>query len=257
VGRICGSGGNEEPWGGGSRRAACSTVMQAVIFDLDGTLLDTLEDIAAAANSALREEGFPEHPLDAYRRFVGNGVAILMQRALPESNLQPEQIERCAERFRDVYRDHWNLRTQLYPGINELLSELRARHLQLGVLSNKPHEFTLQCVTTYFPTDWFTCVFGQREGIPHKPDPAGVHEILDHMQVAPEHCLFVGDSAVDMQTARGAGLTAIGVSWGFRSRDELLEHGAARIIDHPHELLALVGARNDLPPKGRGAGVAR
>lgn len=213
---------------------------QAIIFDLDGTLLDTLADIATAANVALSMEGFPEHPLDAYRRFVGNGVAILMQRALPESAREEAQIERCAARFRDVYRDRWNQQTQAYGGIPELLATLRQRQLHLGVLSNKPHEFTQQCVSAYFPADWFACVLGQREGIPHKPDPSGVHEILRELQVPAERCLLVGDSAVDMQTAVRAGLKAIGVSWGFRSREELHEHGAAHVIDHPQELLTIL-----------------
>jgi len=213
----------------------------AIIFDLDGTLLDTLEDIAHAANSVLARLGFAAHPIDAYRQFVGEGVRILFERALPEEDRTAEAIEACAAAFSAAYRRHWNVHTHPYAGITDLLAELRTRRLPLAVLSNKPDVFTRDCVVEYFPPGAFQVVFGQREGVPKKPDPAAAHEIAQRLDVRADRVLFVGDTAVDMQTAQAAGMTAVGVLWGFRPLEELQQGGAHAVISQPGELLGMLG----------------
>lgn len=213
---------------------------RAVIFDLDGTLLDTLADIGESANAALVKLGYPAHPLPDYRTFVGDGVSVLMTRVLPAHVRNPETVARAVEGFREVYGDRWNLRTQPYSGIVELLDALTARKIPLAILSNKPHDFTQQCVREFFPNHKFSAVIGQREGIPTKPDPTAALEICREWGLKPTEVLYVGDSNVDMETAARAGLHAVGVAWGFRSVEELQSHGAKEIINAPGELLSLL-----------------
>ncbi|HUG93600.1 MAG TPA: HAD family hydrolase [Planctomycetaceae bacterium] len=213
---------------------------QAVVFDLDGTLLDTLADIGNSANRVLEEFGFPAHPLDRYRHFVGEGVARLFERALPVESVRPERIAQCVDAFRRVYREHWNDTTRPYPGVPELLAELTDRGLRLAVLSNKPDEFTRLCIDRHFPGREFAAVVGQQAGLPCKPDPAGALLIARRMAIPAEQFAYLGDSAVDMQTARAAGMHAVGAAWGFRSVDELHAGGAERIIERPEELIAVI-----------------
>lgn len=209
----------------------------AVVFDLDGTLLDTLADIAQAANRVLVQRGLAAHDIDAYRLFVGEGVRVLFERALPPTACSDELIAACAEDFRQAYAECWNVQTRPYEGIDDLLAALVARGVRLAVLSNKPDEFTQACVREYFARFPFEAVLGQREGVPRKPDPAGAREIAAQLDIAPERMLYVGDTAVDMQTALAAGMFPLGVSWGFRPRSELLAGGAQALIDRPAELL--------------------
>ena len=213
---------------------------RAVVFDLDGTLLDTLADIGDSANEVLRQHEFPEHPYSAYRRFIGDGVLMLFERALPEAARQPDVIAACAQGFEESYGRHWKSKTTLYAGIAELLTTLQQRTLPLTVLSNKPHAFTVKCVAEFLPEWHFDVVFGQRNAVPRKPDPAGAIEICERLNLPPAECLYLGDSSVDMQTARNAGMLAVGASWGFRDADELRVHGANFVIDHPRELLAIL-----------------
>ena len=212
----------------------------AVLFDLDGTLLDTLEDIASAVNAVLEHEGFPAHPAAAYRQFIGDGAPMLFRPALPEGKAPPELIARCLSRFQDAYGQCWNIRTRPYEGVPELLDELTRRGLALAVLSNKPDEFTQRCVEHYFSAWPIRAVIGQRADLPRKPDPAGAWEISRRLGISPEAFLYLGDSSVDMKTARSAGMRSIGASWGFRSVDELRSNGAEVIIDHPSELIAVL-----------------
>ncbi len=212
----------------------------AVVFDLDGTLLDSLADIAATVNIVLRELGFPEHEEQRYRYFVGDGVVTLMERVLPADVDRGTWVPRCVAKFHEVYDRHWNVDTRPYDGIVELLAELRRRKIPLAVLSNKPHPFTLKCVDEYFERSDFTIVLGQRDGVPKKPDPAAAIEIASTLDLAPEQCIYLGDSLVDMQTAVRAAMCPVGALWGFRQRDELIANGAAHLIAHPSELLALV-----------------
>jgi phosphoglycolate phosphatase len=213
----------------------------AVLFDLDGTLLDTLEDIADAANAVLASLGLPTHPLAAYKLFVGEGVRRLLEKALPKTKRDAAIVAIGAERFNDEYARRWNAKTRPYDGIAELLASLRDRQLPLAVLSNKPQSFTEQCVDHYFPAGTFTCVLGQREGIPPKPDPAGALETASRLSLPPDKIAYLGDSSIDMQTAVRAGMHPIGAAWGFRSREELLASGAAAVIERPDHLLAVLG----------------
>jgi phosphoglycolate phosphatase len=214
--------------------------IQAVIFDLDGTLLDTLADIADAVNRALAASGYPEHPVEAYRWFVGDGSAVLVRRALPPDCRDAGKIQTCLERFIADYTENWRCRTTAYPGIADLLESLLTRELKLAVVTNKPHRFTGKMMAHYFPETPFNPILGQREGIPKKPDPAQALAAAQQMQAAPCNCLFVGDSGVDIETARRAGMGAIGAGWGFRPRSELSDAGADQIIDHPMDLLSLL-----------------
>ncbi len=215
---------------------------QAIIFDFDGTLLDTLEDLAEAANRILADDGYPQHPVEAYRWFVGDGSAKLITRALPADQRDPETVQSCLERFITDYNEHWDCKTTVYPGIMDLLRTLQSRQVKMAVVTNKPHRFTDKMIQHYFPGSPFEPVLGQRDGIPKKPDPTQALAAAAHMQVAPQHCLFVGDSAVDIKTARRAGMQAIGAAWGFRPKSELRDAGADHIIDHPMDVLPLLDA---------------
>ncbi|NOX53686.1 MAG: HAD family hydrolase [Planctomycetes bacterium] len=215
-------------------------MVRGVCFDLDGTLLDTLHDIADAANSVLRQYSCPPHPVDAYRLMIGDGVNVLFQRALPPDRQDPELIQQCADGFRRAYAECWNVHTKPYPGIPELLDALTRRGLKLAVLSNKPHKHTRDCVAAYLSRWRFETVLGQRDDVPRKPDPAGAHEAAAEMGLPPEQILYLGDTAVDMQTARAAGMFPVGALWGYRSAEELRQAGAEVLIDRPSELLNLL-----------------
>ena len=213
---------------------------QAVIFDLDGTLLDTLEDIGDAANRVLSARGFPVHPIDAYRFFVGNGVAVLITRALPEDQRDAETVRSCLEAYRADYGRHWNVKTRLYDGVSAMLDALTTRDLKLAILSNKPHEFSQECVREFLSTWSFDVVFGQRDGVPLKPDPTGALAIAHTLGIPSAAFLYLGDTAVDIKTAIAAGMTPVGVLWGFRSMEELRESGATILIEQPLEILGLL-----------------
>ncbi len=212
-----------------------------VIFDLDGTLLNTIADLAEATNQALAHYGFPTHDTEAYRFFVGNGINKLFERALPEDHRTAEDIARIRALFLPYYDAHNADLSRPYSGIPEVLAALQAQGIRLAVASNKYQSATAKLVAHYFPTIRFTEVLGQREGIPVKPDPTIVHDILRQADVQPEEVLYVGDSGVDMQTAHAAGVTAVGVTWGFRPYEELAAHQPAFIIDEAEELLGIVG----------------
>jgi phosphoglycolate phosphatase len=209
---------------------------RAVLFDLDGTLLDTLEGIALAGNAVLAECGFATYTADEYRLLVGAGVLKLFERALPPHAATPALIELCAGRFRDVYRTTWTTGTQPYDGIPELLDELARRQLPMAVLSNKPDEFTQQCVREYFANVPFAAVLGEQPGVPPKPDPTGARQIVSALGVPPGEVLYLGDTSIDMETARRAGMTPLGALWGFRSREELVAAGARAVIGHPRDV---------------------
>lgn len=212
--------------------------IQAAVFDLDGTLLDTLGDLADAANWVLREMGLPVHPEEAYRRFVGNGAKLLCQRMLPPERQDDRTAAQALELFNCRYQKHLFDRTAPYPGIPALLETLAARGIGLGVVSNKPDPFVRPIVERYFPGR-FGAVSGPLEGR-LKPDPAGVLRALGELGASPKRALYVGDSGVDMETARRGGLRSCGVLWGFRDEQELRESGAEFLISSPEELLKLV-----------------
>ncbi len=218
-------------------------VIRAVTFDLDGTLLDSLADIAHAANAVLGDLELPTHPEDAYRRFIGDGVAMLFRRALPADSLEVALVDRCVADFRGVYAQTWDARTRPYDGIPELLDALTTRGVALAILSNKPDDFTHKCAGRFLDRWPFRAVIGQREGVPPKPDPAGAIEIARRLEIPAGQFLYLGDTAVDMQTATGAGMRPIGAAWGFRPVAELWSGGAQAVIEHPGELVDLLDGR--------------
>lgn len=215
---------------------------QAVLFDLDGTLLDTLDDLATAANRALTARGLPVHPVDAYRYFVGEGVRTLAERILPEALRLPAMVEEIVSAFQKEYANNWHDRTLPYPGIAPLLDRLTADGLRLCILSNKPDAFTRLCVQRLLPQWTFEPLWGQRPEIPKKPDPAAALEIARLLGLTPSDILYVGDTAIDMQTARAAGMDAVGVLWGFRTAAELQGAGAHYLIAQPGELLPILAS---------------
>lgn len=212
--------------------------LKAFLFDLDGTLIDSLADLAAAVNRMLVEHGYPERELEVFPRYIGDGVRQLVERALPEQARSKENIEACLRDYQRHYAEGWHDKTVVYAGIQELLTELKARGFKVGCISNKPHRFTTLCCDHFFPAGTFDVVLGQRDEVPRKPDPAGALEAAALMGVDVTECAYVGDSGIDMSFARNSGMTGIGVSWGFRSVEELRENGAALIVDHPVEILA-------------------
>ena len=213
---------------------------ELVIFDLDGTLLDTIGDLAACCDHVLASRGLPRHTYEEYCSFVGNGVMRLVERALPEELRTTETVAAVRADFVAYYSEHIDRFTWPYEGIPELLLELSHRGVRLAVASNKFQSGTEKLLPIYFPRIHFDAVFGQRPGVPLKPDPQVVREILADTGVAPQRVLYVGDSGVDMDTARAAGVRSVGVTWGFRDRAELQEHGANHLVDRPGEILGLL-----------------
>ncbi|MDR3640494.1 MAG: HAD family hydrolase [Humidesulfovibrio sp.] len=213
---------------------------RAIIFDLDGTLLDTLADLADSGNATLAAIGLPGHPQDAYRYFVGLGIEELVRRMLPESRRDPETIKTASGIIAEEYQRRWKDKTRPYPGILELLEALRQRELPVCVLSNKPQPYTDLTVAEFFPGWPFTNVRGARPEVPNKPHPAGALALAAELGLAPGSIIFVGDSKTDMKTARGAGMLPVGVLWGFRDEAELVANGARHLIGKPAELLDLL-----------------
>jgi phosphoglycolate phosphatase len=210
---------------------------KAVLFDLDGTLLDTLEDISNAVNRVLEGKGFPTHKLNAYRNFVGDGSAMLINRALPKEKRTDDVIRTCLTAYLEDYGRNWNVKTKPYEGIPEMLDSLNDRGLKMAILSNKPHAFTKQCATELLSSWDFDAVIGQRNGTPPKPDPAGALEVAKRLDLSPVDFLYMGDSGVDMKTAVASGMFPVGVLWGFRSMGELKDNGSLALINRPSEIL--------------------
>ncbi len=214
---------------------------RAVIFDLDGTLLNTLEDLADSMNEALAGAGLPGHPVDAYRFFVGTGIVNLVKNAAP-AEAEPEQRERILARMGEIYDRNWARKTRPYPGVPELLGELSRAGVKLAVLSNKPDVFTQVMVRHFFPGEIFGAVKGMTAEIPRKPDPAGALLLAERLGVRPEETAYCGDSDTDMKTGLAAGMFTVGVTWGFRPVEELRGAGALALADSPGDILGLLGA---------------
>ena len=214
--------------------------MKIIVFDLDGTLLNSLEDLADSANWVLEQHGFPTHPVDAYRYFVGDGVRKLIERILPQEERTEARIEQCRQEFVAYYKVHMEDKTSVYEGITELLVELKNRGLKIAVATNKVHIAVKPLMEKYFPEIRFDSMIGQREGVPVKPAPQIMFDILRETGCEPSEALHVGDTATDMQLAHNAGVTPVGVLWGYRPLEELQEAGAKFIIEKPEELLRLV-----------------
>lgn len=213
---------------------------KAIIFDLDGTLIDSLEDLCNAANRVLKKNNFPTHKMEKYRYFVGEGVVALITRALPDEIKNEDIINSCVGEFREEYRKSWNIKTKPYKGIAEMLDLITLRGLKMAVLSNKPDYFTKKCVAAFLPNWKFDRIIGQRDDVPKKPDPAGAKEIAEYLAVSPSEIIYVGDTPIDMETAIAAGMLPVGVLWGFRPEDELKRSGAHRVIQKPEEIIEVI-----------------
>jgi len=215
--------------------------IQAAIFDLDGTLVDSLGDIAESSNHVLAQGGYPTHSLTAYRQFVGGGARVLVERALPKT--ARDQIDTVLTAFGHHYVENLIVRTAPYVGIHELLQELDHRGVPMAILSNKPHFMVTQIAEHFFGHIRFVGVHGQKPDVPKKPDPTAVLELSREMNLPPSSIAYVGDSDVDIDTAHAAGMMAVGVAWGFRGRAELEAHNAAAILETASELLEIVDGR--------------
>ncbi len=210
--------------------------IKAVIFDLDGTLLDTCNDLANAVNFALNKNGFPTHNPEMFKIFTGDGTDVMITRALPETNRDIETLKKVREDYFEYYNAHSGEYTRPYKGIPELLESLKKRGIKLAVTSNKIEFMTQSVINNYFG-DIFDFVTGQCDGIPPKPDPSMVFKAMKNLGVEPRECLYVGDTGVDAKTGKNAGIFTVGVLWGFREKEELIENGADVIIDKPCQIL--------------------
>ncbi len=213
---------------------------EGIIFDLDGTLIDSLVDLADSMNKVLIENKYPTHTMDDYRNFIGKGIKELVRRALPESARNDRIFTESYHKMVAIYREHCLEKTALYEGISEMLNGVQQHHLKMAILSNKVDELTKKIVAVLLKKWDFIEVMGARSDMPKKPDPIGAMYINDKMSTSTKKMIYVGDSGVDMETAKSAGMLAVGVLWGYRGKEELLRNGADIIVDHPMEILKLL-----------------
>jgi len=221
--------------------------VRAIIFDLDGTLLDSITDIAYAMNKALHTSGFSTYPVESYKGFVGNGIIDLIKQVLPVNKQSKKQIEEVAQLFWKFYDLAWRDNTKVYPGMLYLIQMCISRRVKVAILSNKPHAFTKAMIRYYFrgklinhTKNPFGTYSGEQPDKPLKPDPAVALELAEKLKTKPEYIAFVGDSSVDVQTAKNAKMIAIGAAWGYRGKDELQSSGADYIFDTPTQLAAFL-----------------
>lgn len=219
---------------------------KAVIFDLDGTLIDSLEDLANSVNQALEENNYPTHQLEEYKYFIGDGAKILIKRAI-KKDVSEKEVEKLHTRFKEIYKDKIDSKTKVYDGVYELLEKLEKQNYKKAILSNKPDIFTQACVQKFFKDFDFVNISGQKKDIPKKPHPQAAINIASELQAKPSEVFFVGDTKVDMQTAKSAGMTAIGVLWGFRDEKELKDNGADFIVKTMDELYEILTSDPYIP----------
>jgi len=213
---------------------------KALIFDLDGTLLDTIADLTDSMNIALNHLGFPGHDVNACKMFVGDGVEMFAFRALPENSRDQDMVQKCASLMRQEYKKRWAKKTRPYKGIPELLEELTRQNLKMAILTNKPDDAAKEMVAELLSKYRFHPVIGAQSSVPKKPDPTSAIHISEQLRVSPERFLYLGDTGTDMRTAQRAGMSAVGVLWGFRSAEELEHAGAEVLVKHPREVLELL-----------------
>lgn len=219
-------------------------MIKAVLFDLDGTLANSLSDLADSTNYALSEMGFPTHEREEYKYLVGDGIPKLIERALPVGEKTEENKKKCLDIFMERYKEHYHDKTVAYDGIPDMLSELKEGGLKIAVISNKAEEMAVKVVEKLFG-GMFDVVAGKREGFPTKPDPALTLEVIRELGAKPQECVLVGDSGMDMAASVNAGATGIGVLWGFRLEDELLKNGARYIVKSPAEIPEIIRRLNN------------
>lgn len=213
---------------------------KAVLFDLDGTLLDTVDDLADSMNFALERLGLDTHPVEAYKIFVGDGVEMLVRRVATAAESDGKLAVDILDAFCEEYDKRWHSKTTLYDGIDQMLDSLVELGITMTVLSNKPHDFTELCVSRLLPQWRFEIVRGVSDQTPAKPNPAGALSLAKELDIEPDRFLYLGDTNTDMKTATAVGMFAVGAEWGFRSAEELNANGAKVIINHPTEFLKLL-----------------
>jgi phosphoglycolate phosphatase len=217
----------------------------AIIFDLDGTLLDTLQDLVNTLNTVLTLHSYPVHTIDECRFLVGHGMRELIRKALPEGADTPENIDLLLKEFMIHYADNWNVNSRPYPGIAPMLDSISERNIKMAILSNKADHFTRLCAESLLKQWNFNVVMGHHNGIAHKPDPEGVLLVARMLHEDPSSILYVGDSGIDMLTASRAGMYPLGVLWGFRPKSELLEFGAKTLVQHPEEIIGMLDKKQE------------
>ncbi|MBR2488845.1 MAG: HAD family hydrolase [Clostridia bacterium] len=215
-------------------------MIKAVLFDLDGTLVNSLCDLATSCNFALESFGFPTHETEKYKYFVGNGMPSLIERILPEDKRDSDTHKKVFDVFYNHYSQHFADKTAPYEGICELLCGLKQKGLKIGIISNKKHEMTLEVVNKLFDVSVFDVIYGKMEGYPVKPDVKLTFKLMEELGVKPDECVLAGDSGMDMAASVNAGCKGIGVLWGFRGKEELLENGADYIVEKPCEILKII-----------------
>ena len=210
---------------------------QAAIFDMDGTLINSLEDLADSVNDAMEHYGYPIHTLQEYRYFVGNGARKLIERSLPkDKSNDPDYVSEVLEYYNGCYEKRLTNKTLPYEGIPEMLEKLQSMNIPMGVCTNKQQFAATEIANKLFPKDMFKSVIGDSKGMPRKPDPTKVLKIAEQFKVEPKYIAYFGDTSVDMETAHNAGFLSVGVTWGFRPKSELIESGAEILINYPSEL---------------------
>ena len=215
-------------------------MIKAVLFDLDGTLVNSLNDLADATNFALEYLGFPTHEVEKFKYFVGDGIPKLIERVLPAEKCDEEHKNKCLELFFQYYSVHFADKTKVYTDVPELVNQLKKQGIAMAVVSNKAQEMTNLVVNKLYG-DTFDLVLGKREGVPAKPDPAMLKLAASEIKIRPENCAFIGDSGMDMAAAVGAGMLPIGVLWGFRTEEELKSNGAEYILNNPKDIFRIIG----------------
>lgn len=215
-------------------------MIKLAIFDLDGTLINSIYDLADAVNASLAELGYPTHDIDKYYHFVGDGVLKLAQRALPQGHKTENDIEELHSMFSQKYQQCCLNKTKPYDNVPDTLKALKSMGVKCAVASNKPHEFTKYIVSNVFPESTFDCVFGKRDNVPTKPDPQIIFDIVNKLDLNIEDAVFIGDSDVDVITAHNAGIKCIGCAWGFRGETELINAGADKLAYKPFDILKII-----------------
>ena len=222
-------------------------MVKLCIFDLDGTVLDTVTTIAYYGNYALSKNSLAPIAVKEYNYFAGNGAVNLIKRMLNYHNAYTDELfQKVFADYNAAYNANTTYLTVPFEGIPEALDAIKAQGIKIAILSNKPHFATCGVINSLFGEGYFDCVCGQRDGVPLKPDPTAVYQMMDQLNVKPEDCLYIGDTGTDMETGKNAGLYTVGVLWGFRDEDELLKHGAAIIIDKPCQLLDCINAKKEV-----------
>lgn len=214
-------------------------MIKAVLFDLDGTLVDSLTDLADGVNRAIAKKGFPTHPVDAFKYFVGDGIPKMIERALPENHRDSNTVNEIKKDFLEYYSLHYADNTYAYKGMPELVTTLKEQGFIVAVVTNKQQDMADEVVKSLYG-DVFDLIFGKRDGIPAKPDPTAALMAMEQLGVTPKECIFIGDSGMDVATAVNSGAVPVGELWGFRQKDELLKNGAKYIINKPEELLDII-----------------